>query len=340
MIAATDPAPVESPGRPTAEQSLTVAAAPGEETGALGHLTEFVTWAASVRGVHPPSRFEAVRCVVFAADDPDEPESAAPAARRLLRGEGPFALLAERSGAGLRLVDVGLAGDELPGASRRAPAVSEPLEPTTLADVLAAVGFGRTVADEEVDSGADLLVPGVLSAGSTVAAATVVAALTDTEPVWALGFDAHTPDAVWMRRCAAVRDRLREARPQLGAPYGLLAAAGGVDLAALVGFLLQAAVRRTPALLDGPAVAAAALVVGELAAEASPWCCAPQTAGTAAERLAYERLGLEPVLSLGVRLGDGTGALTALPLLTAAVALAAATSPEARDAPERPVPTA
>ncbi len=333
MIAATAPAPVEPPDHHAAEQARALVPASGGE-GSIGELAAFAAWAASVRGACPPPAFERVRCVVVAADDPDDAESAAPAARRLLLGEGPFALLAQRAGAGVRVLDVGLRGEELPGTPRRIPVSSESSRtPAGLAaapaaaDVLAAVSVGRAVADEEVDAGADLLVPGLLGTGSAVAAATVVAALTGTEPIWVLGFDAHTPDAVWMRRCEAVRDRLRRAshaRPHRDAPHELLAAAGSLALATLTGFLLQAAVRRTPALLDGPGVAAAALVAQALAAEAPLWWCVPQRAGTATERLAYERLGVEPVLSLGVRLGEGTGALAALPLLGTAAALMAA----------------
>ncbi|WP_460429231.1 nicotinate-nucleotide--dimethylbenzimidazole phosphoribosyltransferase, partial [Amycolatopsis endophytica] len=97
-----------------------------------------------------------------------------------------------------------------------------------------------------------------------------------------------------------------------------MSSAAGADLAALTGFLAQAAVRRTPVLLDGLAVAAAALVAEELPPGARCWWRAAHADAEPAHRMVLEHLDLKPIVDLGLRLGDGTGAATALPLLITA----------------------
>jgi nicotinate-nucleotide--dimethylbenzimidazole phosphoribosyltransferase len=182
-------------------------------------------------------------------------------------------------------------------------------------EVEAAVAAGRAIADEEVDSGADLLIAGDMGIGNTTPAAVLVAALTGAEPVAVVGRGTGIDDAGWMRKAAAIRDALRRARPVVGEPLALLRTAGGADLAGMAGFLAQAAVRRTPVLLDGVVVAAAALVAEELAPGARAWWLAGHRSVEPAHTLSLEHLGLEPLLDLGMRLGEGSGALTALPLV-------------------------
>ncbi len=176
----------------------------------------------------------------------------------------------------VRVVDVALDTD---GASdgatrhrvRRGSGRIDREDALTADEAERAFAVGRALADEEVDAGADLLVPASLGVGATTPAATLVAALTGTEPVAVIGRGSGIDDAGWMRKAAAVRDALRRARPHVRDPLALLRVAGGADLAALTGFCLQAALRRTPVLLDGLVVGAAALVADELAAGARDW---------------------------------------------------------------------
>ncbi len=147
-----------------------------------------------------------------------------------------------------------------------------------------AVRLGMAVADEEADSGTDLVVLGDLSVGGTTVAATLVAALcgTDASVVTGRG-GAGIDDLAWMRKCAAIRDALRRARPVLGDQMELLAAVGGADIAAMTGFLLQAAVRRMPVVLDGVVSAACALVGQRAAFRAPDWWLAGQVGGEPAQ---------------------------------------------------------
>jgi nicotinate-nucleotide--dimethylbenzimidazole phosphoribosyltransferase len=184
----------------------------------------------------------------------------------------------------------------------------------------AAVDAGRRIADEEVDAGADLLIAGDMGIGNTTAATTLIAALTDSEPVAVVGRGTGVDDAGWSRKTAAIRDALFRARAVRSDPVGLLRVCGGADLAAMAGFVAQAAVRRTPVLLDGVVVTAAALVADRLAPGARQWWQAGHLSTEPAHTLALQHLALEPIVDLGMRLGEGTGAAIALPVLRAAVA--------------------
>ena len=95
---------------------------------------------------------------------------------------------------------------------------------------------------------------------------------------------------------------------------------GGADLAAMAGFCAQAAVRRTPVLLDGVVVTSAAMVADLLAPGARDWWRAGHRSTEPAHTLALEKLELEPIVDLSMRLGEGTGAAVALPVVRAAVA--------------------
>jgi nicotinate-nucleotide--dimethylbenzimidazole phosphoribosyltransferase len=135
-----------------------------------------------------------------------------------------------------------------------------------------------------------------------------------------VGYGTGIDDAGWARKTAAVRDAMFRAEPVLSDPVALLQRCGGADLAGLAGFCAQAAVRRTPLLLDGLAVTAAALIAERLAPGARLWWQAGHLSTEPAHALALAQLGLDPIVDLKMRLGEGTGAAVALPVLRAAVA--------------------
>jgi nicotinate-nucleotide--dimethylbenzimidazole phosphoribosyltransferase len=251
--------------------------------------------------------------------------------RDVLEGVSPVAVLARRAGVPVRIVDAGLDCDPalLPEEVsrhrvRRGSGRIDLEDALTVEEAEQAVRLGMAIADEEADSGTDLVVLGDLSVGGTTPAATLIAALcgTDASVVTGRG-GAGIDDLAWMRKCAAIRDALRRARPVLGEPLKLLAAVGGADLAAITGFLLQSAVRRMPVVLDGVVSTACGLVAQRVAFRAPDWWLAGQTSGEPGQAKALDRLALDPLLDHGVRLGQGTGALLALPMLKAAAALSA-----------------
>jgi NaMN:DMB phosphoribosyltransferase len=189
------------------------------------------------------------------------------------------------------------------------------------ADTATAFAAGTERVDDEVDAGADLLLLAMPGLGPDVAVAASV--LTSTEPVKVLsrGASATSPQA-WMDLAVQVRDERRRCLALRDRPDELLAAIGSVRLAAAAGVAMRAAVRRTPLVLDGPAASVAALVAYEAAPRAVRWWCAADLGDDPVHELALTRLGQKPVLGLGTSLGDGLGALLAVPVLQAAVRLA------------------
>ena len=302
--------------------------------GSLGRLEDLSVWVAACQGVCPPRQFERTRVVVFAGDhgvtasgvSAFPPEVTAQMVANFDAGGAAVNVLAGVAGAGVRVVDIAVDCDEpltpAIGAhkvrrSSRNLAVEDPL---TADEVRAAVQAGKQIADEEVDAGADLLIAGDMGIGNTTAATTLVAVITGTEPVAAVGRGTGIDDAGWMRKTTAVRDAMYRARHHAGDPMALLQTCGGADLAAMAGFCAQAAVRRTPVLLDGVVVTAAALVADRLAPGARQWWQAGHRSTEPAHSLALARLDLEPIVDLKMRLGEGTGALVAVPIVRAAVA--------------------
>lgn len=315
--------------------------------GALGRLDDLGEWLAAAQASVPVRPITRPRVVLFAGDhgvaglgvSARPAGSALELVRAVLEGGSPVSVLARRLDVPVRVVDMALdcPAEELPDEVvrhrvRRGSGRIDIEDALTLQEAEAAFLAGVAVADEEADSGTDLVVLGDVSVGGTTAAAVLVAALcgTDASVVTGRG-GVPIDDLAWMRKCAAVRDALRRARPVLGDQLQLLATVGGADLAAMTGFLLQSAVRKTPVILDGVVSAACALVGQRVAFRAPDWWLAGQNSGEPAQAKALDRMAVEPLLDHGVGVGEGTGALLALPLVQAAAALAA-------ELPERPEP--
>ncbi|WP_163645958.1 nicotinate-nucleotide--dimethylbenzimidazole phosphoribosyltransferase [Mycobacterium conspicuum] len=301
--------------------------------GALGRLEDLSVWVSSCQGQCPPRQFERARVVVFAGDhgvaragvSAYPPEVTAQMVANIDAGGAAINALAGVAGATVRIAD--LAVDAEPLSPRiAAHKVRRGSGDIAVADALtddettAAIAAGRQIADEEVDGGADLLIAGDIGIGNTTPAAVLVAAMTNAEPVAVVGFGTGIDDAGWARKTAAVRDALYRTRLVLPDPVGVLRCGGGADLAAMAGFCAQAAVRRTPLILDGMAVTAAALVAERLAPGARQWWQAGHKSTEPGHALALAELGLDPIVDLRMALGEGTGAAVALPLLRAAVA--------------------
>ena len=301
--------------------------------GALGRLEDLSVWVASCQNRCPPSQFERVRVVVFAGDhgvarfgvSAYPPEVTAQMVANIDAGGAAINVLADIAGATVRIADLAVDADaasERIGAHkvRRGSGDIRVQDALTDDETVDAIAAGRAIADEEVDAGADLLIAGDMGIGNTTAAAVLVAALTNSEPVAVVGLGTGIDDAGWARKTAAIRDALFRTRSVSPDPVGLLRCCAGADLAAMAGFCAQAAVRRTPVLLDGMAVTAAALVAERLAPGARRWWQAGHRSTEPGHGLALTALELEPILDLRMRLGEGTGAAVALPVLRAAVA--------------------
>lgn len=304
-------------------------------TGALGRLEDLSVWLAGVQGISPPLPLSRVRVVIFAGDHGVASEGVSaypPAITRMmlgafLGGGAAVSILAAEVGAGVRVLDLGVDADsdDLPAEVtrfkvRRGSGRIDVEDALTLDEARAAFAAGRQVADEEVDGGADLLIPGDMGIGNTTIAAALVGALVGTDAAAVVGRGTGIDDRAWMRKTEIVRDALRRGRPLTGDPIALLAAIGSADTAAMTGFLLQAAIRRTPVVLDGVVSCACAAVAYAIAPRASLWWVAGHRSTEPSQALALRHLSLSPLVDLGLRLGEGTGALLAVPLLRAAQA--------------------
>jgi nicotinate-nucleotide--dimethylbenzimidazole phosphoribosyltransferase len=234
-------------------------------------------------------------------------------------------VLANVAGATVRVVDLAVDSETAVGdfKVRRGSGSIDREDALTLDEAERAVEIGRKLVDDEVDGGADLLIAGDMGIGNTTPAAVLIAALTGSEPVAVVGRGTGIDDHGWMRKTAAIRDALRRARPVINDPVALLAASSGADIAAIAGFLAQAAVRKTPVILDGVVVGAAAVVAEELAPGARDWWVAAHRSVEPAHALALGHLSLEPLLEFDMRLGEGSGAVAALPLVVMATRILA-----------------
>jgi nicotinate-nucleotide--dimethylbenzimidazole phosphoribosyltransferase len=309
--------------------------------GALGRLEEVSVWLAGVQGTCPPRPFRRIRAVVFAGDhgvaasgvSAYPSEVTAQMVANFAAGGAAVNVIARKVGASVRVVDVAVDTPEpvAPGGVdggtpaqryrvRRSSGSVDVEDALDSEEVVRAFGVGMAVADEEVDAGADLLVPGEMGIGNTTPSAVLVAALLDREPVEVVGRGTGIDDRRWMLKTAAIRDALRRGRYHAVDPVGLVQKVGGADLAALAGMLVQAAARRTPVVLDGVVVCAAALVAERFAPGAKAWWVAGTRSTEPAQHLVLEALGMTPLLDLGMRLGEGTGALLAVDVLVAAQA--------------------
>ena len=322
--------------------------------GALGRLEELGIWLAACQGQCPPKPFARPRIVVFAGDhgiaqhgvSAYPPEVTAQMVTNFLTGGAAINVLAQVAGATVRVADLAVAADTPEPVSqhkvRRSSGAIDREDALTEDEVTAAIAAGRAIADEEIDSGADLLVAGDMGIGNTTPAAVLIAALTGAEPVAVVGRGTGIDDEGWMRKATAVRDGLRRARAVSADPVALLRTAGGADIAAMAAFLARAAVRRTPVVLDGLVSGAAALVAEELAPGAKAWWVAGHRSVEPAHTLVLDQLDLTPLLELDMRLGEGTGAAAAIPLLSMAVRVLAemATFDDAGvSGPDVPLPT-
>jgi nicotinate-nucleotide--dimethylbenzimidazole phosphoribosyltransferase len=301
--------------------------------GSLGRLEDLSVWVAACQGVCPPRQFDRPRVVVFAADhgvaaagvSAYPAEVTAQMVANFDAGGAAINVLAEAAGASVRVVDIAVDAEPL-SASIGAHKVRRGSGNIAIEDALraeettAAIDAGRRIADEEVDSGADMLIAGDMGIGNTTAATALIAAVTNSEPVAVVGRGTGIDDAGWARKTAAIRDALYRARGLAADPVGLLRVCGGADFAAIAGFCAQAAVRRTPVLLDGVVVTAAAVVADRLAPGARQWWQAGHLSTEPAHSLALKHLELEPIIDMRMRLGEGTGAAVALPVVRAAVA--------------------
>jgi len=302
--------------------------------GSLGRLEALSQQLAAVAGCCPP-RVSARPALLLAAADHGVhaqqvsawPQALSTAiASGCVRGDSVAAVLAARSAVRLVVLDVGLMTPPPTGpglCSRRVRAGTRNLlveDAMTQGEAAQALLAGADAAGDLLDDGADLLLLGEVGIANTTAAACLTGHLTGTSPGEVTGPGAGADVAALHRKTAVVAAALARVGPQPD-PLRVLAALGGLEHAALVGAMLRAAAAGVPVLLDGVSTTAAALVAVRMCPALPGYLIASHRSSEPAAGVALAHLDLAPLLDLDLRLGEGSGALLALPLVQAAAAV-------------------
>jgi nicotinate-nucleotide--dimethylbenzimidazole phosphoribosyltransferase len=299
--------------------------------GSLGRVEGIGLRLAGIAGTSPPPIPAPAAVAVFAGDHGVLAEGVTPwpqnvtaqMVQNFLAGGAAINVLARQTGARVVVVDVGVATvlDAAPGLERRkvragtGNLVREPA--MTVAEARQALDIGADVAARLVADGAGCLVTGDMGIGNTTPSAALVAAFTGRAPTDVTGRGTGIDDPTLARKVAAVEAGLART-PGGDDPLSVLASLGGLEIAALAGFVVGGAAARVPVVVDGVIAGAALLTAAQLVPRVVDYCFAGHRSTEPAARIVLDTLELEPILDLDLRLGEGTGACLALPVLEAA----------------------
>jgi nicotinate-nucleotide--dimethylbenzimidazole phosphoribosyltransferase len=323
-----------SPGaRARASARLSELATPA---GALGRLGDLGVWLAAAQDAVPPAPLDNIRLVIFAGDhgvaqhavSAYPPAITAAMVRTFAAGRAGVSALARAHGVDVRVLDIAV-DDDLDGIDpdigrykvRRSSGSIHLEDAITVGEVRQSIGIGEAVALEEIAAGAQLLITGDMGIGNTTPSAALVAAGLGLPAEEVVGRGTGVDEAGLRRKEHVIAQALARVGDRTHDPLESLAGLGSADLAATTGFLIAAARARVPVLLDGLTSVACALTADRLAPGAAGWFVAGHRSTEPAQSLALAKLGLEPVLDLGMRLGEGSGAVAAVPVLRGAVAV-------------------
>lgn len=304
--------------------------------GALGRIGEVGAWLAAVQGEVPPQPLDDVGLVVLAGDHGVAAHgvSAYPPAvteamvRTIVAGRAGVSALAAAHGVTVQVYDVAVDADldDLPAEVtahkvRRGSGAIHLTDALTREETEQALALGARLAREQVAAGAQLLMTGDLGIGNTTPAAALVAAVLGLPADEVTGRGTGVDDEGWTRKRDVIALALARVEGRTDDPAEVLTALGSADLAATTGFLVEAARLGTPVLLDGLMSVACAVVAEAMAPGASAWWVAGHRSTEPAQTHALKSLGLEPLLDVGMRLGEGSGAVAALPVLRSGIAV-------------------
>ncbi len=300
--------------------------------GSLGRLEELAVRLATMRGIALP-RATVKAVVVMAADHGVAAEgvSAYPqeVTRQMVlnfaRGGAAINVLARHVGARVVVVDMGCKEPVDAGAGVRVHRIGAGTESftkgpaMTRAQAEAAIEIGIALARELHADGVDVLALGEMGIGNTTSASALTAVLTGVTPKEVTGRGTGIDDAGYQRKVAAIKRAIEVNRPDPKDALDVLAKLGGFEIAGLAGVALGAAAERMAVVMDGLISSAAALVAARLDERVAGYLLPSHVSVEVAHRLVLGALGMKPLLSMEMRLGEGTGAVLAMPLLDAAL---------------------
>ena len=302
--------------------------------GALGRLEWLAIRLAALQGSERPGA-DNVFIAVFAGDHGVAAEgvSAFPQAvtaemvRNFARGGAAISVLARELGATLEVINLGTAVD--PGAlegvknyALGAGTANFAVEPAMTEHQLAcALHAGRHAAERAKLAGAQIFIGGEMGIGNTTAAAALACALLEAEPETLAGPGTGLDSDGVKRKIEVIRHALALHRPQLSSPLETLRRLGGFEIAALAGSYIACAQMGVPVLVDGFIASSAALAATRLRPGIGEWLVLSHASAEPGHRALQRALDAAPLLDLGLRLGEGSGAAAAIPLLRLACAL-------------------
>lgn len=329
---------IAPPSTEVARQARERVAALAKPTGALGRLEDLAVWWSACAGVCPAPPPTHVRAVVLAGDHgvtiggsgvsayPREVTAAMVGA--FVAGVAGVSVLARQHDVSVRVLDLGVDADltGLPadvGAHkiRRSSGAIDREDALSATETERALAAGAAIAAEEIAAGADLLVIGDMGIGNTTPAASLIAATFAVPAAEVTGRGTGIDVDALAAKTALIQRALDRTSGRTTDPVARLTALGSADLAAGVGFLVAAARAGVPVLLDGVVALAEASVAEDLAPGGVAWWAAGHRSTEPAQQLAVDKLGLVPLLDLGLRLGEGSGAVAAVPLVRSAALL-------------------
>jgi len=326
--------PCATPDTGARDRALARQARLTKPAGALGRLETIAIQLAALQSTDYPD-VNTVRIAVFAADHGVTAEgiSAFPQTvtvemiRNFSRGGAAISVLARELGAAMEIINVGTAGDPAPIAgvldARVAPGTANLAVAPAMTDeqVHRALNVGRHAAERARMNGDRLFIGGEMGIGNTTAATALACALLELPPEQLTGPGTGL-DAEGVRRKAAVIKRaLALHRPHLDSPLEALRRLGGLEISALAGAFIACAQMGLPVLVDGFIAGAAALAAERIRPGTREWCLLSHRSAEPGHRAITAALESEPLLDLGMRLGEGSGGATAVPLLRLACAL-------------------
>ncbi len=298
--------------------------------GSLGRLEELSIQLAAITGQPRPSLTRKA-VIVMAGDHSVTAEGVSAYAAEVtsqmvlnfLRGGAAINVLARQAGARVVVVDVGVAFDfePQPGlASRKVARGTRNMDrgpAMTRAEAEQAIAVGLQVVEAEIASGLDLVATGDMGIGNTTPSAAITAVLSGFPVALVTGRGTGVDDAGLARKVSVIERAIALNRPDPRDPLDVLTKVGGLEIAGLVGVILGGAAQRLPVVIDGFISGAAALVAAGLAPQVKPYLIAAHQSVEIGHRIVLEHLGLRPLLDLGLRLGEGTGAALAFHLVEA-----------------------
>ncbi|MEU0370981.1 nicotinate-nucleotide--dimethylbenzimidazole phosphoribosyltransferase [Streptomyces sp. NPDC006283] len=301
-------------------------------SGALGMLEIISAQLSGLSRMCPPPIPEPAAVAIFAGDHgvhaqgvtawPQEVTGQMVA--NFLGGGAVCNAFANQVGAEVCVIDVGVASDLpatpglLPRKVRAGTADFTTGPALSREEVLSAIEVGIETARDLVAAGNKALLTGEMGIANTTTSAALISVYTGADPSEITGRGTGINDEMHARKVDVVRRGLELHRPDPADPIGVLSAVGGLEHCALVGLILGGASLRTPVVLDGVSTGAAALVARAIAPEALAACIAGHRSAEPGHVAALNKLGLRPLVDLDLRLGEGTGALLALPVVQSA----------------------